>query len=198
MKKTILVFAGVLGVVAGSILVLIFDFDFKWAFPEKQASSAEQVQWERYTTDEGHCTFLLPGKTEMRKGLRQEGDHPVTVNWWRVEPPNLPATFNFTFWVILDADKDPEKLLDRAIAALVEGDKSKQLVANRIELQRVPGREVIFERQDQHGSYYQLSRVYLRRRGQLRLYQTNVRTRMKEDLYAGYTRKFLDSLTFVE
>ena len=53
--------------------------DFKWAFPAKQAATAEQVQWEQYIADDGHCSFVLPGKVEMRQGLRQEGDHTVTI-----------------------------------------------------------------------------------------------------------------------
>src|ERR1700730_9047733 len=126
----------------------------------------------------------------MRQGLRQEGDHTVTVKRWRVEPPKLPATFNFTFWESSDAEQDAEKLLDRAVVTLAEGDKSKQLAFKRIELQKTPGREVVFERHDEHGSYYQLSRVYLRRRGQSHMYHMGVRTRLREDLYAGYTRKF--------
>ena len=183
---------------AGGLVVLNLDLDFKWAFPAKQGPAAEQLSWEQYAADDGHCTFLLPGKTEMRQAPRQEGDHTVTVKWWRVEPPKLPATFNFTFWVSLDAEKDADKLLDRALAALAEGDKPKQLVSKRIERQKTPGREVIFERQDEHGSYYQLSRVYLRRRGQSHMYHMGVRTRFKGDLYADYTRKFLDSLKLVD
>jgi hypothetical protein len=198
MKRIILISAAVLGVVAGSLFVLNLDLDFKSAFPAKQAAKAEQVQWEQYIADHGHCGFLLPGKTEMRQGLRQEGDHTVTVMWWRVEPPKLPATFNFTFWVSLDSEKDADKLLDRAVVALAEGDKSKQPAPKRIELERTPGREVVFERQDEHGSYYQLSRVYLRRRGRSHMYHMGVRTRLKPDLYASYTRTFLDSLKLLD
>jgi hypothetical protein len=132
----------------------------------------------------------------------------LLITWDAKTPDREPVKFGIALLGLVRQERDIEifrtlgrhadKLLDRAVVALAEGDKSKQLSFKRIELQKTPGREVVFERPDEHGSYYQLSRVYLRRSGQRRLYQANVRTRLREDLHADYVRKFLDSLALVD